>query len=39
MQGLQWQRLSKGKATSAAQSEGLSGPVQDLRWQRENHGL
>jgi hypothetical protein len=36
--GLRWHRVSKGKATGAVRPETLSGPVQDMRWKRENYG-
>jgi hypothetical protein len=32
MSGMQWHRLSDGNAAGEAQSQNLSGPVQELRW-------
>jgi hypothetical protein len=32
MSGMQWHRLSDGNAAREAQSQNLSGPVQELRW-------
>jgi hypothetical protein len=32
MSGMQWHRISDGNAAGEAQSQNLSGPVQELRW-------
>jgi hypothetical protein len=32
MSGMQWHRISGGIAAGEAQSQNLSGPVQELRW-------